>query len=231
MPLSDSDLVSKRLPTLSTKFIDARASGFGYIGVTDETEERGSDHRFTRCYWTELRTFLELMPQYCSEVQKSGLVCRHTTTCYSYFKEYLHNSPCFSVSFCQSYADNLSRPNSRDGFNLLGCPIGPPPFTEAAVMQRMNKLKVSMSRLADLEDSQMETALLRSYFAFPKVAYSLRTCPPGHICQAISSFDDTMREALSDLTGGSLSKWSWLKASLPTSRGGLTSVPWSSPAN
>ena len=67
----------------------------------------------------------------------------------------------------------------------------------------------------------METTLLRSCLALPKVAFSLRTCPPSHIIQATATFDDAMREALTDLTGCPLSGWAWLKASLPSSRGGL----------
>ena len=79
-----------------------------------------------------------------------------------------------------------------------------------------------LSKLPDLEDSQMETALLRSCLALPKVAFALRTCPPCHVKQATASFDDIMREALADLAGGPLPDWAWLKASLPSKRGGLT---------
>ncbi len=67
----------------------------------------------------------------------------------------------------------------------------------------------------------METALLRSCLALPKVSFSLRTCPPDHIKQATVTFDESLRDALSDLAGSPLSDWAWLKASLPSSRGGL----------
>ena len=88
-------------------------------------------------------------------------------------------------------------------------------------MKRVEKLKVTLAKLADLEDSQMEATLLRSFLALPKVAFSLRACPPSHIIQATVTFDEVMREALADLTGCPLSGWAWLKASLPNSRGGL----------
>ena len=39
--------------------------------------------------------------------------------------------------------------------------------------------------------------------------------------KALGSFDSVMRDALSDLAGGPLPDWSWLKASLPSSLGGL----------
>ena len=84
----------------------------------------------------------------------------------------------------------------------------------------MSKIADTLSKLEDLEDSQMETALLRSW-ALPKVAYLLRTCPPALFQQRVGSFDHIMRDALSDLAGGPLSYWSWAKASLPSSLGGL----------
>ena len=62
-------------------------------------------------------------------------------------------------------------PISRVSFNLLDSPIGPPSFCEAMVLKRVEKVKVILSRLADLQDSQMETTLLRS-------------CPPNHNKQA-----------------------------------------------
>ena len=50
---------------------------------------------------------------------------------------------------------------------------------------------------------------------------SLRTCPPSLILNATTLFDNLIREALEDITGGSLSDWSWAKANLPCSMGGL----------
>jgi len=67
----------------------------------------------------------------------------------------------------------------------------------------------------------METTLLRSCLALPKVVYALRTCPPSFVHQALLTFDNLMRDALSDLVGAPLSDRSWHKASLPSSLGGL----------
>ena len=107
------------------------------------------------------------------------------------------------------------------GFILLGCPVGPRQLCEMTFLKRVEKLKETLAKLADLEDSQMEATLLRSCLALLKVAFSLRTCPPSHIIQATATFDEAMREALTNLTGCPLSGWAWLKASLPSSRGGL----------
>ena len=70
-------------------------------------------------------------------------------------------------------------------------------------------------------DSQMEISLLRSCLAFPKVSFVLRTCPLSHISQGVGEFDSAVCDALETSLGGPLSDWSWLKASLPSSRGGL----------
>lgn len=112
-------------------------------------------------------------------------------------------------------------PITRNGFTLLGCPIGPSNYCDDAFSKRVRKVKESLSRLSDLEDSQMEMALLRSCLALPKVSFSLRSCPPDYIREGTAIFDDALRDALSDIAGSPLSDWAWLKASLPSSYGGL----------
>ena len=72
-------------------------------------------------------------------------------------------------------------PISKDGFCLLGCPIGPPSFCEEVLQGRVSKIKETLKIVHDMGDSQLETAILRSCLALPKVTYVLRTCPPSHI--------------------------------------------------
>ena len=76
-------------------------------------------------------------------------------------------------------------------------------------------------RLGDLGESQLETTLLRSCLSLPKLSFTLRSCPPSHICYGAKAFDEAIRECLEHIIGGPISQWSWLKASLPSSRGGL----------
>ena len=114
-----------------------------------------------------------------------------------------------------------SIPISQTGFTLLGCPLGPPSYCEEVFQRRVDKVKEALSRLTDLSDAQMETTLLRSCLSLPKVSYSLRTCPPSFIAHSLGAFDQAIRQALEDLTGCPLSNWAWLKASLPSNRGGL----------
>ena len=114
-----------------------------------------------------------------------------------------------------------------EGFTLLGSPLGSSTFCEAMVLGRVIKVQEILSRVGDLQDSQMETTLLCYCLSLPKLAYVLRTCPPALIQKALGVFDDIMRDALTDLAGSPLPDWAWLKASLPSSLGGLN-IHWPS---
>ena len=58
-------------------------------------------------------------------------------------------------------------PVTSEGFSLLGCPIGPPSFCEEILGRRVDDIKEALQVLRSMEDSQLETALLRSCLAFP----------------------------------------------------------------
>ena len=83
-------------------------------------------------------------------------------------------------------------PITQRGFTLLGFPIGPASFCEEVFLSRVAKVKTSIGFLQDMDDSQMETALLRSCLAFPKVVFPLRTCPPHYIHHALEEFDNSI---------------------------------------
>ena len=72
-----------------------------------------------------------------------------------------------------------------------------------------------------MSDSHLETTLLHSCLALPKVTYVLCTSRPSYIEQAARDFDEAVRETLQIIVGVPLSEWSWLKASLSSSRGGI----------
>ena len=72
------------------------------------------------------------------------------------------------------------------------------------VVKRVEESEVSMANLHGLEGSQTETTLLCSCLSLPKLNFDLRPSPPAYIHQATTAFDDSMRETLSDLAGGSL---------------------------
>ena len=92
-------------------------------------------------------------------------------------------------------------PVTREGFSLLGCPIGPPSFFEEVLQGRVTKLKESLGLLHEMGDSHLVATLLRSCFALPKFSYVIRTCPPSHVSQACWNVDCfTIRPASSSQT-------------------------------
>ena len=129
----------------------------------------------------------------------------------------------FVPSQCDSSQSSLPPdiPVTSGGFCLLGCPIGPPSYCEEIVQARITRIWECLAALHDMQDSQLETTLLRSCLALPKFSYILRTSPPSYIEQASRDFDVAVRETLEVILGGPLSEWSGLKASLPSSRGGI----------
>ena len=129
--------------------------------------------------------------------------------------------PCCCTSSLTSNCLPADIPVTSGGFDLLGSPVGSSAHCLLSVLRRIEKLQEVLAKLGDLQDSQMETSLLRSCLSLSKVAYALRTCPPRYIWQALVAFDDTMQESLADLAGGPLPDWAWLKTSLPVSLGGL----------
>ena len=107
------------------------------------------------------------------------------------------------------------------GFCLLGCPIGPSSFCEEVLQDRVERIRESLGVLRDMHDSHLETSLLRSCLALPKLSYILRTCPPSSIINAAAGFDAAIKEALESILGDPLTEWSWIKGSQPCSRGGI----------
>ena len=112
-------------------------------------------------------------------------------------------------------------PVTSSGFCLLGTPLGSSGFCESSILGRVAKIQNALGRLRELEDSQLQSTVLRSCLSLPKLNFALRTCHPSVITKATSVFDVAVREALEDITGGSLSDWAWLKTNLPCSLGGL----------
>ena len=112
-------------------------------------------------------------------------------------------------------------PTTSEGFLLLGCPVGSPAFCASSASDRVEKIRSLIHLLPSLEDAHTESTLLRSCLSLPKLAFLLRTCPPSFIMDALHSFDESIYDSLSNLVGGSLSTWSWDKASLPVALSGL----------
>ncbi len=115
----------------------------------------------------------------------------------------------------------LDVPVAHDSFTLLGAPIGPPSFCNQFVLDNVQKIFEFAPLLPSLHDSQMAITLLRSCWSFSRMSYLLRTIPPSFILEASSMFDSRLREVFEDVIGCPVPSWSWLKATLPCSMGGL----------
>ena len=96
-------------------------------------------------------------------------------------------------------------PVCREGFTLLGCPVGCHMYCDKTVLARVSKIKEILDKLPDLEDTQMETTLLRSCLALPKLNFALRGTPPHYIPQSINTFD-----TIYEMAGGPLTDRAWL---------------------
>ena len=114
----------------------------------------------------------------------------------------LHLNKAKSLLYTPDEADPATSPLPSEipvtchDFSLLGRPIGPADFFEAIFQQCVNKFKLSLNDLSELEDFQVQTTLLRSCLALPKVAF---------IRNAASDFDSAIRRTLESILGGPLS--------------------------
>ena len=110
---------------------------------------------------------------------------------------------------------------SSGSFVLLGSPFGSSSFCTSVVLKRVAKVRDTLSALKSVQDSQIQLTLVHACLSLPKISFALRTCAPHLILPALEAFDEGMREALSNIVGAPVSEWSWQKASLPCSMGGL----------
>ena len=90
---------------------------------------------------------------------------------------------------------------------VLGCPIGPPDFCEEVFGTRLQRLKSSLEAQRDLGDAQLESTLLCSCLALPKVSFVLRACPPSYLTQSCLEFDLVMHCSLEAIIGGPVPDW------------------------
>ena len=133
----------------------------------------------------------------------------------------LNRSKCLLYSPDASFVLHPDIPTTHEGFSLLGAPIGLPEFCNQYVLHKAEQALNIVPLLSSLQDSQMAFTLLRSCWSFSKMSYLLRSTPSLYISEALTAFDNRVQEAFSALLGTSFSSWSWLKATLPCSMGGL----------
>ena len=102
---------------------------------------------------------------------------------------------------------------------LLGSPIGGSTSVDAAIISRVEALKVMGKRLAHFQKHDA-LILLRHSFAIPKILYILRTAP-CFSSPCLESFDQELRSMMGAILNISLvDASSWSQATLPVGSGG-----------
>ena len=89
-------------------------------------------------------------------------------------------------------------PITGEGFVLLDSPIGPASFCPKENYKTLTH-SLLLTRPTGLTNGNNNSEVLS---AFPKISFSLRTCPPSYIREATDSFNTLIFESLSDLVGG-----------------------------
>ena len=109
----------------------------------------------------------------------------------------------------------------RDGFELLGSPIGDEAFCTSFISKFTAKaVKHTLGPLSSLDDPQVVHMLIRLCASFCRVVHLLRAVPTPFARHAIGVFDREVQKALSHGVGILFPERAWLQLRLPLSLGG-----------
>jgi len=129
--------------------------------------------------------------------------------------------------FDSSDATNLSVfPSSlvrctREGFDLLGSPIGSKDGCTHYVKSKLvDRIAKALNRLHLIDDPQLEYTLLRSCLTMPSFAFALHSAPCSGIGEAVDAFDALIEATWDDRFGLYLSPSQWQQLALPIRLGG-----------
>lgn len=110
----------------------------------------------------------------------------------------------------------------EDGnFELLGGPIGSNDFCNAHTQERVNTAMEILNALGELPDPQVALTLLRHCASFGKLVYSIRVVPHHKHLDALSFYDNSVRDCMESILCSSFSDTEWSLATLSTKLGGL----------
>ena len=129
--------------------------------------------------------------------------------------------PSLVPSLDLGFPSDLPRIRSS-GIDLLGSPLGDSTFAASLISRKIHQLSLSLARLVDLQDPQVEYTLLRASLGLPSLIYSLRTTNPAWIGPELATFDSHIRSALHRILGlRHLPDDVLTQMSLPVALGGL----------
>lgn len=109
----------------------------------------------------------------------------------------------------------------EDGFQLLGVPVGSGEFCREKFAGRVRVVEECMRRLAVLDDPQAELCLIRCCLGMPRLAYALRTVPPGVLGEALRRASDAVLGACEGRLGIAARGDSRTQWNLPVRMGGF----------
>ncbi len=107
----------------------------------------------------------------------------------------------------------------KDGFQLLGAPIGHSSFITPFIQAKVQECARLWEALQHLDDPQTALLLLRMCLAFCKIAYLVRTTPLHTFDW--DAYDTGIRSSLNHILGTTVSDSAWVQATLPLKHGGL----------
>ncbi len=116
-------------------------------------------------------------------------------------------------------ADTIWLPDGN--FELLGGPIGSPDFCNNHTAKRVEKATAVLKAIGELPDPQVALLLLRYCASFGKMVYSARVVPPEAHSQAMSGFDNAVRECFESFSCLRPDDTAWKQATLASRQGGL----------
>ena len=106
-------------------------------------------------------------------------------------------------------------------FELLGSAIGDKDFCESYAQTKVHTATTLLNQLAEFDDPQVATRLLRNCAGACKVTHITRMTPPNLQADALDSFDSKVKETFSSVSGIITSTEEWSQACLSIKHGGL----------
>jgi hypothetical protein len=110
-------------------------------------------------------------------------------------------------------------PVEKFGIEILGVPVGSDPYILSYLAKKIEKIRIEADSIFNLEDPQAEWLLLY-YCIRNKITFLQRSLHPRHLTLFLFEFSTIIRNALSRITGRSISDTTLFQASLPLSYGG-----------
>ncbi len=107
------------------------------------------------------------------------------------------------------------------GFELLGAPIGSKEFCEKCATERVGKVQEVLAALKNVDDAQVELALLRSCLGLPRFGFTMRSAPPKDIEKALELFDIAIERTVEERLKIHLDDETRLQWGLPVRMGGF----------